>query len=105
MVGVRQHAGDSQVVAFVALRDPSGLPTLQQFVAERVPPEHRPHRIISVMALPRTHNGKVLKRELRLDANIALSRQANGSGILHHDDAALRAPLLASSGSTKVLLP
>nr|ASV46889.1 hypothetical protein [uncultured bacterium] len=66
VVGVSREDGDHHVTAFVVLREPGALRTLKEHCARHVPPEHCPDQLISIEALPRTHNGKVLKRHLRL---------------------------------------
>ncbi|MDB4987473.1 MAG: hypothetical protein JWN04_2651 [Myxococcaceae bacterium] len=70
IVGVPRHDGGQEIVAFAVLRDPSALNAVREHVMSRVPVDHRPARILSVSALPKTQNGKVLKRELRLDAHM-----------------------------------
>ena len=67
VVGTPHEAGASEIVAFVVLRDPAALAAVREHLSRCVPAEHYPARFVSVVALPRTHNGKVLKRALRLD--------------------------------------
>src|SRR5581483_8944851 len=59
--------GAQEVVAFVVLRAPGALTDVRDHVAKHLPAEDCPDRFIAVGALPRTHNGKVLKRLLRLE--------------------------------------
>ncbi len=70
IVAVPGRDGAGRIVAFVVLRDPNGLPALRDSLREALPPQHYPDAFIAVSALPRTQNGKVLKRQLRLHSGI-----------------------------------
>jgi acyl-CoA synthetase (AMP-forming)/AMP-acid ligase II len=54
-----------EIVAAVALAGPGTLADVEAFAAGRLAPEQTPARYLTVDTLPRTLNGKVLKRELR----------------------------------------
>ena len=58
---------NGEVVAFVVLKDPNTIHNLKVQLMENKPKAHYPDKFISVACLPRTHNGKVLKRQLKLD--------------------------------------
>lgn len=70
IVAVPGRDGVQRIVAFVVLRDPNGLPTLRDSIRASLPPQQYPDAFIAVSALPRTQNGKVLKRQLRLHSGI-----------------------------------
>ena len=67
VVGIPRDDGTEDLVAFVVLRDPSLLSEVEAEFRLRVPPDHVLDGFKAVASLPRTHNGKVLKRELRLE--------------------------------------
>ncbi|TMM34917.1 MAG: acyl--CoA ligase [Actinobacteria bacterium] len=54
-----------EIVAAVALSDPGALADVEAFAAGRLTAAQAPVRYLTVDTLPRTLNGKVLKRELR----------------------------------------
>jgi fatty-acyl-CoA synthase len=63
-----------EVLAAVALTDADALADVEAATAARLAPHQVPARILAVPTLPRSQNGKVLKRELREYAAVAASR-------------------------------
>jgi acyl-coenzyme A synthetase/AMP-(fatty) acid ligase len=57
---------EAEIVAFVTLRYSVPLQQLAALAAELLPPESRPDRFVVTTAIPRTQNGKISKRLLRL---------------------------------------
>jgi len=74
-----QGDGAQEVVAFVVLRDPGALSYVRDHFAKHLPAEYCPDRFMAIGALPRTHNGKVLKRLLRLEIGGRDTLQIPGS--------------------------
>ena len=70
VVTIGTGTDDSKIVAFVVLREPNALGGLKQGLAFVIPKEHFPDAFVVLSSLPRTQNGKVLKRELRLNVGI-----------------------------------
>ena len=66
VVGIPAGGGNDEIVAFVVLRHPGALDAVRAHLAEVLPAGDAPDRVKSLSVLPRTHNGKVLKRDLRL---------------------------------------
>ncbi|MCW5321935.1 long-chain fatty acid--CoA ligase [Verminephrobacter aporrectodeae subsp. tuberculatae] len=70
VVSVDRDAEPAQIIAFVALRDPNALSAVKGSLSNAIPPAQFPDAFVVVSALPRTQNGKVLKRDLRLNVGI-----------------------------------
>ncbi|GGS74985.1 hypothetical protein GCM10010285_61970 [Streptomyces pseudogriseolus] len=62
---LRQDGAAEQLVAFVVVGSRVTVPELQRKIAESVPEQMRPHRIVMVPRLPRTPGGKVDALALR----------------------------------------
>lgn len=67
VVGVPEADGNEQIVAFLEMKPGAVLdePALRAYLAEHLSPYKRPTRVETVVAMPTTANGKVLKRELQ----------------------------------------
>ncbi|GAB2890496.1 class I adenylate-forming enzyme family protein [Paraburkholderia jirisanensis] len=70
VVSIDIDAAHAKVIAFVVLREPDALQAVKDGLARSVPPAHFPDEFVVLSALPRTQNGKVLKRQLRLNVGI-----------------------------------
>lgn len=66
VVGFPRDGEDTGIAAFIVPRGRVIPDDIRRDVDDRVAEWQRPHRIILVHDLPRTHNGKLLKRHLRL---------------------------------------
>ncbi|GAA3273820.1 acyl--CoA ligase [Dactylosporangium vinaceum] len=65
---------DGEVLAAVALSDPDALAEVEAATAGRLAPHQVPVHILALPTLPRSQNGKVLKRELREQAALTAAR-------------------------------
>jgi acyl-CoA synthetase (AMP-forming)/AMP-acid ligase II len=70
VVSIDVSAEQSKIVAFVVLREPNALQSVKEAMLHKVPTAHVPDSFVVLSALPRTQNGKVLKRHLRLNVGI-----------------------------------
>lgn len=70
VVSIDNSPGEAKIVAFVVLREPNALNGLKQQLQSVIPQAHFPDSFVVLSALPRTQNGKVLKRQLRLNVGI-----------------------------------
>jgi len=65
VIGEADGAGGEIPVAFVVLKTPVSAATLQSLVAANVAPFKQLRKVIFVASLPRSHAGKILRRELK----------------------------------------
>lgn len=70
VVEIGKGPSDSKIIAFVVLREPNALNSLKQQLETVIPKAHFPDAFVVLSSLPRTQNGKVLKRQLRLNVGI-----------------------------------
>ena len=70
VVTVGSGPAGSKIIAFVVLREPNALNGLKQELQSVIPSAHFPDAFVVLSSLPRTQNGKVLKRQLRLNVGI-----------------------------------